>query len=161
MKNGLTKRQQMQAFLRYYREQTGESEIDMHKVAEFAHGMGWQMPRPADPLSLLAAEFSQAAREEIRKDQKTGRPYRVNHAYPIKQGTEIIYLWVDIEDAPRRPMQKALVNRREQMVGDALQINLDAEHWSNINPAEQPIVMPLDFTDDVEWRKNGPDTKAN
>lgn len=149
----LNKRQQMQAFMRYYREQTGETEIDMHKVAEFAKGMGWQMPKPANPLDLLAAEFSQAAREETRRDRKTGRPYRANHAFPIKQGDDLIFLWVDIDQAPRRPMHKSLVNRREQIVGDALQLTLDAEHWNSINPHEQPIVMPLDFSDDVEWRK--------
>ena len=46
--------------------------------------------------------------------------------------------------------------RREQMVGDALQLNLDAEHWSNEHPNEEPIQLPLDFSDDVEWRKNTP-----
>ena len=51
-------------------------------------------------------------------------------------------------------MLKSLINRRQQMVGDALQLDLDAEHWNNINPNEVPIQLPLDFTDDVEWAKN-------
>ena len=25
---------------------------------------------------------------------------------------------------------------------------------------EEPIDIPLDFTDDIEWRKNGPEEKA-
>jgi hypothetical protein len=69
-------------------------------------------------------------------------------------------VWVDIDEAPRKIMLKSLVNRREQMVGDGLQLTLDADHWNNIHPSEEPIVMPLDFTDDVEWRKNGPDEKV-
>lgn len=51
-------------------------------------------------------------------------------------------------------MHKSLVNRREQMVGDGLQLTLDADHWNQINPNEEPIQLPLDFTQDVEWRKN-------
>ena len=47
------------------------------------------------------------------------------------------------------------------MVGDTLQLDLDAEHWNNIHPEEQPIQLPLDFTDDVEWRKNAPDEEAS
>ncbi len=53
-------------------------------------------------------------------------------------------------------MHKSLQLRREQMVGDGLQLTFDADHWNNIHPGEEPIVMELDFTLDVEWRKNGP-----
>ena len=38
------------------------------------------------------------------------------------------------------------------MVGDGLQLTLDAMHWNSINPKEDPIVIPLDFTEDVEER---------
>ena len=58
-------------------------------------------------------------------------------------------------------MQKCLVQRREQMVGDALQLTLDADHWNSVNPSEAPIQMPLDFGPDVEWRKNGPAEQAS
>jgi hypothetical protein len=43
------------------------------------------------------------------------------------------------------------------MVGDALQLTLDVTHWNRVHEGEDPIVMPLDFTDDVEWRLNAPD----
>jgi len=65
--------------------------------------------------------------------------------------------WVDIDEAPRKHMHKSLVNRREQMVGDGLQLTLDSDHWNSINPNEEPINLPIDFTDDIEWRKNAPD----
>ena len=57
-------------------------------------------------------------------------------------------------------MQKSMVMRREQIVGDALQLSFDADHWNSIHPEEEPILMPLDFTDDVEWRKNSPEENA-
>lgn len=63
------------------------------------------------------------------------------------------YLWIDIDEAPRGPMQRSLVMRREQIVGDALQLSFDADHWNSIHTDEEPIILPLDFTDDVDERK--------
>lgn len=154
-----TKFQRMQKFIRYYKDQTGNKEIDMHEVARFAATKGWPLPIPADPVDLLAKEFSKAARDEIRHDKKTGRPYRANHAYSY--GPTLFTVWIDIDEAPRKPMLKSLINRREQMVGDGLQLTLDADHWNSIHPKEEPIQMPMDFTDDVEWRKNSLDADEN
>lgn len=153
------KHQEMQRIIRLYKQKSGKTEVDMHEVALFASRMSWPLPRPVDPLDRLAAQFTQAAREETRKDKVTGRPYRANHAVPTTQGNGQLYLWIDIDQATRTPMRKSLVNRREQMVGDGLQLTLDAEHWNRIHPDEQAIVMPMDFTDDVEWRKNAPQGK--
>lgn len=66
-------------------------------------------------------------------------------------------LWADIDLAPRPFAKKAFVQRREQMVGDAVQLTLDADHWNAVNPTEEPINMVMDFTDDVEWRLNAAD----
>lgn len=152
----MTKLQQKQAFMRYYKEQTGEKELDMNKVAAFAEKSGWTMPQPKTPVELLAREFADAARVEVRKDALTGQPYRANHAYPTKQGQMTLWLWVDIDEASRKTMFKCLINHREQMIGEALQISYDTDHWNSIHPSEEPIQIPLDFTDDVEWRKNAP-----
>lgn len=156
-----TKKQEMQRFIRYYKDQTGEKEVEMHKVAEFALNNGWPLPIIPKPTDILARQFSQAAREETRYDKKTGRPYRANHAYTTQQGQDLFTVWIDIdEDPPRKIVLKSLVNRREQMVGDAYHLTLDQEHWNNEHPTEEPIQLPLDFTEDVEWRKNGPEEKA-
>ncbi len=155
-----TKRRQMQKLIRFYKDETGEKEVDMHKIAAYAVKKGWQLPKPADPIDLLAKQFSSAAREEIRHDSTTGRPYRANHAMTTVQGTKQLTLWIDIDEAPRKSMLKSLINRREQMVGDGVQLTLDADHWNSIHPNEEPIVMPMDFTDDVEWRKNAPDEEG-
>ncbi len=150
-----SKSQQMQALIRQYRDQSGESDVDMEKVALFAVEMGWPLSLPADPVKILAKQFARAAREEVRRDEVTGKPYRVNHAYHPVGGQ--LALWIDIDQAPRHKMLKSLINRREQMVGDGLQLSYDADHWNAINPSEEPIQIPLDLTDDVEWRKNAPD----
>ena len=149
----------MQFIIRQWKDATGKIEIDMHEVAEFAASKGWPIPPPVSGIDRLAKEFSQAAREETRPDSQTGKPYRVYHAFTPgtnAQGT----LWVDIDEAPRKYMLKSAVMRREQMVGDAVQLTLDLSHWNSVNPNEEPIKLPLDFTDDVEWRLNGPDEAA-
>lgn len=148
----------MQRLIRLYKDETGEAEVDMHVIAKFAAGKGWKLPTPPNPLDMLAKEFAQAAREEIRHDAKTGRPYRANHAIvqTLGPGHQLSF-WIDIDEAPRHRMLKSLVQRREQMVGDGFQLTLDADHWNSIHPVEEPIVMPMDFTEDIEWRKNAPD----
>ncbi len=141
----------MQQIIKQYKAETGEMEVDMHKVAEYAIGKGWPLPKPKNALEILTADFTQAAREEINLDEITKQPYRVNHAHQIGQLT----FWIDINEAPREPMRKSLIARREQMVGDGLQLTLDTDHWNRIHPNEEPIQIPLDFTEDVQWRKMG------
>lgn len=152
----MSKKQDMHRLIRAYKDETGEREVDMHKVAAFAETKGWPLPQPKSPLDLLAKQFADAAREEIRYDKTTGRPYRANHAIPVQQGQQSLFLWIDIDEAPRKPMLKSAVNRREQMVGDGLQLSLDMDHWNSLHPDEEPIVIEMDFTLDIEWRKNSP-----
>lgn len=152
-----TKKQEMHYLIRAYREKTGQQSVNMHDVAKFAASQGWPMPAPKSALDRLAEQFSAAAREEVRKDEVTGRPYRANLAVTTWQGNEQFTLWTDIDEAPRPIAQKAFVQRREQMVGDAVQLTFDVMHWNRVNEHDEPINMPLDFTDDVAWRLNAPD----
>ena len=153
-----TKHELMQRIIREYRDQTGEKDVDMHKVSRFAVAKKlMKLPAPRDAFDMLAKEFSAAAREEIRYDNKTKQPYRVNHCYTVMQDGKQLHLWLDIDDkAPRPKMVKAINLRREQSVGDLLQMTLDADHWNGINPKQEPIKVDLDFTDEIEWRKNAP-----
>lgn len=154
-----TKYQKMQRFIRYYKDETGKTEVDMKEVAKFAVSKGWLLPRPANPIDLLAREFTQAAREEIRYDKKTGQPYRANVAILIPhqdQGRKQLYLFGDIDEVNRKKMLRNLIMRREQMVGDGLQITYDQDHWNNVHPDEEQIQLPMDLTDDILWRKNAP-----
>lgn len=155
-----TKKQEMWSIVRRYREKTGQQSVDMHDVARFAVGMGWPLPKPKSALERLAEQFSSSQREEMRRDEVTGRPYRANLAVTTWQGKEQLTLWTDIDEAPRHVAQKAFVQRREQMVGDAVQLTFDVMHWNRVNEAELPIDMPMDFTEDVEWRINAPDKAA-
>ena len=150
-----TNDEKMQAFTRYYRAETGEKDVDHHAVARFAVQKGWKLPVQQDPIDILAKQFSAAARKEIRHDEETHRPYRVNHCYTLNENGKQRHLWLDIDDdAPRPKMIKAVGKRREQMIGDGLQLTLDLEHWNRINPNQEPLAAEMDLRDEIEWRKN-------
>lgn len=154
------KHKEMQYIIREWKKTTGNIEIDMHQVAEFAAKKGWPLPPPISGIDRLAKEFSQAAREETRQDSKTGRPYRVYHAYPADGKGQGMF-WMDIDEAPRKIMVKSAVMRREQVVGDMVQLYLDLEHWNRVNPKEAPIVLETDTTPDVNERIAASDGSAD
>lgn len=160
----MTKRQERQRFIRHYKDTTGERELDMHKVAEFAKSMGWKMPKPPSEIDLLAKQFAEAASAETGTNRKTGRPYRVYHAVPAGGGQQNLFVYVDIHDATRNQMQKSCVMRREQMVNDGLQLSFDMEHWNSLNPAQEPLDLPMDLAMDIEIAKaarDAPDKAAD
>lgn len=145
-----------QKLIRLYRDETGETEIDMRKVAEFAVKKGWPLPAPSDPLDALAKLFSDAARLEIRRDPATGNPYRANHAVPKRTPAgQLSFSWVDMDDpATTLPnMRASLVMRREQMVDDGLQLTFDMERWNSIRPIDEKIDLPMDLGFDIELRR--------
>jgi hypothetical protein len=152
----MSKNSEIQKLQRLYKEKTGTKEVDMREFAKWAVANGYPLPAPVDPIDRLAKDFAAAARQETREDSETGQPYRVNHMYIVPRGDNQLHLWVDIDEAPREPMHASLTMRREQIVGDTTQLTFDAEHWSRVNPSEEPIVMPLDFGLDVELRRHQP-----
>jgi hypothetical protein len=112
---------------------------------------------PVASIDILAKEFANAAREETRRDTTTGRRYRANHHYSEWRAGQQRDFWIDIDEADRGPFLKSAVIRREQMVGDGLQLTLDIMHWNTINPTKEPIDLPTDLTFDIELRLNAPD----
>jgi hypothetical protein len=145
------KHKEMQFIIREWKKLTGKTEIDMKEVALYAISKGWPAPAPITAEERLAREFSQAAREETRQDGKTGQQYRVYHNVKSDvqgQGG----FWVDIDEAPRKHMVKSAFARREQVVGDMVQLTLDLAHWNRIHPNEEPIVAQTDVTPDVNER---------
>jgi hypothetical protein len=152
-----SKKQERMMWMRRYKDETGQASIDMKDLAKYMMGKGWPMPEPKTPLERLAEQLSDDAREEMRRDSKTGRPYRANLAVTVRQGRgQQMTLWTDIDEAPRHIAQKAFVQRREQMIGDGLQLTFDVTHWNSVNPQDVAIEMPMDFTDDIQWRLNSP-----
>lgn len=71
-----TMNEKRQDFVRHYKEKYGVISADMREVAAEAERMGWKMPQPKTQLELLAEQFSDSQREEVRTDEITGRPYQ-------------------------------------------------------------------------------------
>ncbi|POR54580.1 hypothetical protein B0G62_102188 [Paraburkholderia eburnea] len=151
-----TKAQQYQAIVRWYKEETGKQSVDMHDVARFAISKGVKPPTPKTPEALLAEKLSAASREETAVDSATGRPYRVNFAVTQWSGKDQMTLWHTLDEAPRNVAHKGLMQRREQMVGDAVSLSDDADHWNRVHPEDEAIQIPLDFEFDVMLRRNAP-----
>jgi hypothetical protein len=148
-----SKQQKYEYFIEEWMRVTGKTDIDMHAVAQLAIDSGFSAPKPMSAVELLAKDLAHAAREKTRVDDSTGRPYRAYHAYRQEQGGHQLTLWVDIDTAPRPKMWKSLQMRRKQMIGDAVAVTDDADHWNRMHPNEEPIQIPLDLTPDVEEDK--------
>ena len=141
----------MQRIIEEWQHKTGNTEIDMKAVSLYAIGKGWPAPAPLTPEERLAKEFSQAAREATKIDEATGHPYRVYHAVTMDGHGQGVF-WVNIDAAPRKHMVKSARNRREQAVGDMVQLTLDLNHWNRVNPAEEPIIAEGDLSPDIAER---------
>jgi hypothetical protein len=143
----------LQKIIELYKIKTGAQEMDPADIADFALRNGVSLPDPIDPKKRLIKQISDAAREVMRTDRKTGRPYRAYHSVPVQQGQQLSFYWVDIEDATRQQMVRSSNRRREHVVGELTQHTFDLEYWASINPDEEPIPLEKDFTLDVEIRK--------
>ena len=149
----------IQRLARTYREETGSEDIDLAKFADYLIQQGLTPPRVPSQRDLMAKAAKTALKHEIRRDNATGHPYRGWHAVPRgtdKEPGQMLFSYVDIDDAPRLPMAKALALRVSAMVDDGVQVSFDAEHWNRLHPTEEPISVDemLDLRDQVEWRKN-------
>ena len=107
-----------------------------------------ELPR-LDPVAALTHDMSKALREEYRTDA-AGRRYRANHAVSSTSAGQQIWLWGDMETAPRDFMEKAFATRRRGIVSDCIQLRTDVDAYNAARRSARPIQTVLDFTQDVE-----------
>ena len=149
-----TKNVAMQRAWHEYEKQNGQVPASAREASIWAVGNGLITLPEIDPYDVLADEMARALREEYATDKK-GRRYRVNHAVRVtKRGVQYT-MWAILGSAPREHMQKAFIQRREQVVGDLVQLATDVEVYNDMHTDIAPIQLPLDFTYDVEERKAG------
>ena len=120
-----------------------------HDVAAWAVRKGLWRPRPADVVSRCAADLADALRQEYFVDGK-GRTVRAMHAARIKERGQPLVLWADMRTAPRRHIEVALKQRRQQIVSDCRQLKIDTDSCNDSHPDEKPIQIVFDFTRDLE-----------
>lgn len=106
-----------------------------------------------DPYDRLAEDMAKALREEYAVDS-LGRKYRKNHAVRVTKAGVQLTMWAMLGNAPREHMQRAFIQRREQIVGDCVQLATDVEVYNDMNKEQPPIQMLFDFRDDIEERRH-------
>lgn len=140
-----TYHQQMQSLFAQYEAEVSADPADLKAVGKWAMDKGLWHPRPADMQTRFANDMAEALREEYRTD-RAGRRYRAKLAVRNRQGS----LWGDIDTSPRGHVEKAIGQRRKQIVGDCWQLRMDRDHYNENHEDEPPLPLVLDFTDDVE-----------
>lgn len=121
-------------------------------VAEWGIAKGLIATPTIDPVHVLAGQVSRALREQYETDEK-GRRYRVNHAVRFQKDGAQTTMWGIVGFANQPYMEMAFTQRREQVVGDCLQLKTDVDVYNDRNPAQDPFILVLDFADDVAERE--------
>lgn len=154
-----TYREQLQKVWHAFERENGQVPATTREAAQWGVARRMiEMPQ-VDPFAKLAEDMSAALREEYATDRQ-GRRYRVNHAVRVTKGGVQYTFWAIMKDAPREHMQKAFIQRREQVVGDCVQLATDVEAYNGMNEGQPPIPMLFDFRDDVEERRYWDGKKA-
>jgi hypothetical protein len=118
-------------------------------IAAWAIEQGLWKPHPIDLINQCAEQLARAMREEYMTDPQ-GRSVRAKHAARIEQDGEQLVLWADIRTAPRRHMEIAFQQRRQQIVGDCRQLKSDVDSYNQNMATGAPIQMSFNFTVDLE-----------
>jgi hypothetical protein len=148
----MTRSEELQRLIPLYLSETGKTTWENIDVANWAIKRGVKPPKPKTEAELLAEQFSQALREEHRRDPETGLDYRANHAFKEKHGDKQLTFWVQLENATHPQMSASATNRRDGIIADCAQLKKDLIVWNNKNPNENSLNMVLDFEEDVSER---------
>lgn len=147
--------EQLQNIWHLYEKKNGFIPSTLRDAVQWGVNRGMIVVPPVDPLAKLVEDMSAALREEYATDAE-GRRYRVNHAVRVTRGGVQYTFWAIMDAAPREHMQKAFIQRRQQIVGDCVQLDTDVEAYNAMHKDQKPIQMLFDFKDDVlENRHSG------
>ena len=151
-------KEDLQSVWRRYEHENGSIPATARDAVMWGVRKGLIQAQAPDPYAKLAEDMAAALREEYATDEK-GRRYRVNHAVRVTKGGVQHTFWAIMKDAPRQHMQKAFIQRREQIVGDCVQLSTDVEVYNDFKSDQPPIPMLFDFRDDVAERRFGNDNE--
>ena len=154
-----TYKEQLQRVWHVYEHEHSAVPATVREAVQWGVQRGMIEVPEVDPLAKLSEDMATALREEYAVDLK-GRRYRVNHAVRVtKSGVQYTF-WAIMKDAPREHMQKAFIQRREQIVGDCVQLATDVEAYNDMKKDQSEIPMLFDFRDDVEEHRYWNDKDA-
>ena len=141
---------QMQDLANEFYRTTGRATASTKEMARWAIEKGkWQRHEDA-ALRQCAQDFADALREDYATDPVSGRRYRTKHVAPVQRSGKSVMLWADMKRAPHEFMESAFRLRRNQIVGDCFQLKQDVDTYNDKYNKGDQILLPLDFTPDVE-----------
>lgn len=148
----MTQSEQLQSVWQQYECEHNHVPASGRTVTEWGIVQGLIVPPTIDPVAVLASQMSRALREEYGTDPQ-GRRYRRNHAVRITNEGVQYAMWGMMDFASLPHMEMAFTQRREQIVGDCVQLKTDVDVYNDKNPAQPRIQLELDFTEDVAERE--------
>lgn len=148
-----TKEERLQQIWHRYDTERKHKPTSAREAVEWAVSEGLVELPEVDPFDILAGQMAQALRDEYKVDEK-GRRYRVNHAARItKSGVQYTF-WGVMGFASHEHMERAFAWRREQIVGDNLQLKIDVDVYNDMVRGKHPAIqLVMDYTDDVAERQ--------
>ena len=148
-----TKEERLQQVWHKYETERKHKPTSAREAVNWAISEGLLELPEVDPYDILAGQMSQALRDEYKTDSQ-GRRYRVNHAVRVtKSGVQYTF-WGVMGFASHEHMEKAFAQRREQIIGDNLQLKTDVDVYNDLNRGKRPAVqIVMDYTEDVAERQ--------
>lgn len=139
---------QLQAVANEYFKAHPDEETTARDIARWAITTLRVKPRPDSAERQLADELSRAMREEYKTDPQ-GRRVRAKHVARRKRQGKQLSLWADMSTASVGHMKIAFQQRRQQIVGDCHQLQLDVDSFNENRNAAEPIQIAFDFRNDL------------
>lgn len=149
----MTREERLQQIWHKYDSDHKHKPTSAREAVEWAIAEGILDLPEVDPVDILAGQMAQALRDEYKTDD-TGRRYRVNHAARVtKSGVQYTF-WGVMGFASHEHMERAFAWRREQIVGDNLQLKIDVDVYNDmVKGKHPPIQIVMDYTEDVAERQ--------
>lgn len=138
----------MQRFVAEYRASGETWPATARQIARWLIRTG-RWDRSGESLvKMCARDVAEAMREEHYTDPQ-GRRVRTKHAAKFPAADGQTTLWDDIRTTERPFMERAFKGRRDQIVGDCVQLDVDVSSFNENSCPDDPIPMLFDFQDDV------------
>jgi hypothetical protein len=155
-------REQILGIINGYTDKLGTEPASTRDIASWAVSKGLWRPQVGSMIDQCADEIARVLREEyfIAPD---GHEVRAKHAARVARNGKQATLWADIRTANRGHMTTAFQQRRQQILGDCRQLQVDVDYFNKNRCPDDPIQMIFDFTLDlaeIEAARNTPRNAA-
>lgn len=140
--------EQLNAIFDRYSREVSPDPTSLDDVIEWALDKGLCQPNRRTIVQMFREDLATSLRQAKRLDDK-GRSYRAKINVRETVAGVQMFLWADADLAPRSFVQKSAIQRRRAIAHDCFQLKQDVDHFNDERGGENPLQLPLDFTDDV------------